>query len=96
MRVVIRPFFTICKALGGAKQLDVELEQPTVRRVLYELRRQFGAPFWGELFDLGSDQPLENTQILINGRHYRHFSGGLEHELTEGDELALFPAVAGG
>ena len=96
MRVVVRPFFTICQALDGAKQLDMELDKPTVRRVLYELRRRYGDPFWGELFDPESDQPLENTQILINGRHYRHLPGKLEHELKEGDELALFPATAGG
>jgi molybdopterin converting factor small subunit len=34
--------------------------------------------------------------VLVNGRHYNHLPGKLDTELEEGDEVAIFPPMAGG
>jgi molybdopterin converting factor small subunit len=32
----------------------------------------------------------------VNGRHVSHLPEGLETELADGDEVSVFPVVAGG
>ena len=34
--------------------------------------------------------------VLVNGRHVSHLPNGLSTELNDGDEVALFPPIAGG
>ncbi|MGD8857203.1 MAG: MoaD/ThiS family protein [Chloroflexota bacterium] len=34
--------------------------------------------------------------ILVNGRHYSHLPNGLNTKLKDGDDVALFPPIAGG
>lgn len=46
-----------------------------------------------EIFDKDGLKPF--MIVLKNGRHIQHLKG-LETELEEGDELAVFPPVAGG
>lgn len=38
----------------------------------------------------------ESVNLLRNGRNVRTAEAGLDTELEEGDELALFPPVSGG
>jgi molybdopterin synthase sulfur carrier subunit len=38
----------------------------------------------------------ESVNLLRNGRNVRTAEEGLDTELSEGDELALFPPVSGG
>ena len=37
-----------------------------------------------------------DVRVLINGRHYSHLPGKLNTWLHEGDEVFLFPPIAGG
>jgi len=38
----------------------------------------------------------EHTAVLLNGMHYRHLPDGLNSLLKDGDQIAIFPPIAGG
>ena len=39
---------------------------------------------------------LRGVSVLVNGRHYTQAEMGLDAPLHDGDEVAIFPPVAGG
>jgi molybdopterin synthase sulfur carrier subunit len=76
--------------------LDIEAGKLTVRDLLEELSIRFGEEFRDIILETESQSGSRYIQILVNGRHYRHLPNGLDTELKEGDEVSLFPPVAGG
>lgn len=96
MMIKVQSFFTIRQALGGQAEFEFKAASPAVWAVLKELCQLHGPEMWELLFEPETGQQRLGTHILINGRHVRHFAGGLDHELAEGDHLALFPVVGGG
>ena len=40
--------------------------------------------------------PAENFIILLNGIHMRHLSAGENTVLKDGDQVSIFPPLAGG
>lgn len=71
----------------------VELEAGTVRELLDKLRQKFGQAFYDIIVQGGGLR--EDVVILKNGRNIAHFRG-LDTELAEGDDVAIFPPVSGG
>ncbi|MEJ2711327.1 MAG: MoaD family protein [Anaerolineales bacterium] len=70
-------------------------ETLTLQVVLQRLCSQKGQAFEQTVLD--SSGNLQNSiAILVNGRHYKYLPGKLETELEEGDEVAIFPPLAGG
>jgi molybdopterin synthase sulfur carrier subunit len=70
-------------------------ETLTLQVVLQRLCSQKGQAFEQTVLD--SSGNLQNSiAILVNGRHYKYLPGKLEIELEEGDEVAIFPPLAGG
>lgn len=63
----------------------------TVRSALDAICNSLGHR--NEIFDKDGLKPF--MIVLKNGRHIQHLKG-LETELEEADELAVFPPVAGG
>ncbi len=96
MEIRVRGFLTLRKAMGDQSSLVVDLEKPTVRGVLEALSRRFGENFRNLIFDPTTEEVRGHNLVLVNGRHCRNLPGGLDSKLKEGDELALFPPVAGG
>ncbi len=83
------------RELSGGRERQVDVEpSASVRQAVAALIRQ--VPDLGpELFDEQGNL-LPFVGAFLNGRDVRHLDGGLDTPLRNGDELALFPPVAGG
>jgi MoaD family protein len=68
----------------------------TLISLLDELADMFGERFTQMVFDKAGKGLNQHIRILINGRHYSHIPQKLSTRLQDGDEVALFPPVAGG
>ena len=95
-KITVKPFFTVRRALGGVRELSVDVEETTLSGLLALISDQYGQDFWRELNEPVSGRLKPEMQILVNGRHYRHHAQGIDQPLADGDLVALFPLVAGG
>jgi len=92
MTVKLKAFARFRDLLGGNLELDIESGAEVSDLLAHLLSRS------EDLQDLifeDSGELKDDVNILINGRHIESLEG-LETELKEGDEVALFPAVVGG
>jgi molybdopterin synthase sulfur carrier subunit len=89
-RVIVKMFATVREAAGTD---SVQVEAENVLELLENLKSMFGSRFARTVSDLGSDQ--DRFVILINGRNPGRASV-MSHDLSEGDEVAIFPPVSGG
>jgi len=96
MKIKVKGFLTLRKAMGDRASLVVNVAEHTIRGLLRELSNIFGENFRDLLFEPHTSEVRDHIVILVNGRHYRNLPGNLDSELREGDEVALFPPVAGG
>lgn len=96
MKIRVKAFLTLRKIMGDQASLEIEAEKITIRDLLEELSIRFGEEFRNVILEPESQSGFRYIQILVNGRHYRHLPNSLDTELKEGDELSLFPPVAGG
>jgi MoaD family protein len=90
--VIIR-YFADIRGLTGRTEQQWTKEAPTLRALLAELVREYGAPFEKRVFEGG--QLSNSIIILINGQNIEHLSG-LETSLGPEDIVVFFPMVAGG
>ena len=74
---------------GGKPFVEVSAERVTLRDLLGQL---------GHRADEGLTAPgtARRLIILVNGRHTSHLPDGLDTVLMDGDQVAIFPPVAGG
>jgi molybdopterin synthase sulfur carrier subunit len=96
MKIRVKAFLTLRKVMGDQASLEIEAERRTIRDLLEELSIRFGDEFRNMILEPESLSGFRYIQVLVNGRHYRHLPNGLDTELKEGDEVSLFPPVAGG
>ena len=82
--------------MGGQASLEMEVGAVTLRELLEKLSLKFGQGFKDMIMDPENSPGTGHFQILINGRNYRHFPGRMDTELMNGDEISIFPLIAGG
>jgi molybdopterin synthase sulfur carrier subunit len=75
---------------------DYDGDSLTVDHLLYELSDRYGEDFRNMIFDPETNALSRYIRILVNGRHYTHLPGKLNTQLHDGDEISLFPPIAGG
>jgi sulfur-carrier protein len=92
MIVKVKAFANFKDILGKERDLDVK-EGSTIRDVLDGLAASNGV-FKDAAFD--SSGGLRDYVVLMKNRKRLDSSEGLESVLQEGDEVAIFPPVAGG
>ena len=96
MKIIVKGFLTLRKAMDGQVSLELEIEGLTIRQLLEKLCNRFGANLRNMIFDPETQGQSQDINILINGRHFRHLPEGLDNELKDGDEVSIFPIMAGG
>jgi MoaD family protein len=96
MKITIRGFLTLRDVMGDQSALELEIGNITIMELLHELSDMFGERFSQMVLDKAGKGLNQHIRILINGRHYSHVPQKLNTRLQEGDDVALFPPVAGG
>jgi len=96
MKIRVKSFLTLRKVMDGQASLEIEAEGLTIRQLLEKLCNRFGENLRNMIFDPEAQGETQDIKILINGRHYRHMPDRLDSELKDGDEVSIFPLMAGG
>jgi molybdopterin synthase sulfur carrier subunit len=85
-------FFAYIRDYTDSKEIDFGYCE-TVQELLLKLCSKYGKRFEQKIFK-GTELSSEII-ILVNGRHIIHYEG-LQTQLSENDEISIFPVVAGG
>lgn len=97
MRIKVTGYLTLRGTIGNRTAIDLETEQTTLKDLLQKLSLEFGEDVVPPVSDPDAFRgPNRRAVILLNGRHSSHLSDGLDTQLEDGDEVAIFPPVAGG
>ena len=96
MKITISGFLTLKEVMGDQSELEIEIGNVTLMELLHELSNMFGERFSQMIFGETGKGLNQHIRILINGCHYSHLPQKLNTRLQEGDEVALFPPIAGG
>ena len=96
MKIKVKAYFILRKAMDNKAVLEIEMKNASLGDVLKDLSNRFGEGFSDLIFDPKTKEVKNHISILVNGRHYMFLPKRLATELKEGDEVALFPQIAGG
>jgi len=96
VKVVVKSFLTVRKAMDGQASLEIEADAVTIRELLDQLCSRFGENLKNIIFDPQAREEKQDIKILINGRPYRLLPAGLDSPLMDGDVVSVFPIMAGG
>ena len=75
---------------------EVDLNEISIRELLFELALRFGPGFKSMVFEKNTISVGPDIRILVNGKHYGTLPKKLDTILNDGDEIGLFPPIAGG
>ena len=96
MKIKIKGYFTFKKIMGGKTFLEIEIKKATINDFLKDLSENFDHDIKVAIIDPKTQEVSGHIRVLINGRHYQYLPNRLNTELKDGDEVALFPPIAGG
>ena len=96
MKIKVKGYFNFKKVIRNLGISEIELPGGTLIGLFDVLSNKFGEEFTDLIYDSRTKKVRGDIRILLNGRHVVHLPKGLETELKEGDEIVLFPPVAGG
>jgi molybdopterin synthase sulfur carrier subunit len=93
MQVTVKGYLSFRPLVG---ELRVPLpEGSTLRALLAELKSSLGGEFARQAYD-AQGVLLDHVAVLLNGQHDSHLPLGLDTPLKDGDQVSLFPPIAGG
>ena len=96
MKITVKGYLTLKPIIGGSEDIQVTEEIWTLTDLLGYLAVKHGEDFKHAVFDSETNTLSTYAKILVNGQHYTHLPLRLETELHDGDQVSLFPMVAGG
>ncbi len=95
MMIQVKGYLTLRQSIPE-QQVDLQQPNATLRDLLLQLTQRCQEPALVELIDQGAGKRRIGLAVLVNGIHYSHLPDGLETVLTDGDQIAIFPPIAGG
>lgn len=95
MEISVRGYLTF-RALVGARKVSHHQETLLLGDLLAGLAGEIGEDFSTAIYEPGGTRVRRQIAILVNGMHYTHLPHRLETPLKDGDEISIFPPVAGG
>lgn len=96
MAIRIKPYFALRRAMGGQQFIEIDSDSTPLEDLLENLVTRYGPELRAMVLDPESGGVNPNIQILVNGRSYRTLPDQLKTLLKSGDEISLFPSIAGG
>ena len=96
MKIRVKGYFNFKKVIRNLGITEIEIVGGTLIGLFEVLSDRFGEEVTDLIYDSRTKRVRGDIRILLNGRHIVHLPKGLDTELKEGDEVALFPPVAGG
>jgi MoaD family protein len=96
MPIKIRGYLTFREIIGEREIAITEGEALTVNDLLIRLSEELGQRFREIIYDPQTKILSEHVAVIINGRSYLNLPGKLATLLKDGDEVAIFPPMAGG
>ena len=96
MKIRVKGYFNFKKVFRNLGVSEIEISGGTLSGLFDVLSDRFGEEFTDLSYDPRTKRVRGDIRILLNGRHIVHLPKGLETELKEGDDVTLFPPVAGG
>ena len=85
----------VFRGISGKSQVTLEIEHPTVRKVLRKLADSLPPEAKQLLLDSEINCFLPNTIVLVNGKEIGVLKG-LETKVKDEDEVVLIPVSHGG
>ncbi len=96
MGVKVKGYLTF-KEIIGERIIQVDESQiMTLMDLVLKLAEECAGQFRKTILDPETGGVQRQIAILINGQHHTHLPMGLETILKDGDEIAIFPPLAGG
>jgi len=96
MPVSIKGYLTFRDVIGEQSFPLTADQAQTLNQLLDWLSSHLGQEFTDLVFDPQTNALSQHVSVLVNGRHYSHLPDKLDTQLQEGDEVAIFPPLAGG
>lgn len=96
MKIKIKGYFSFKKVFRNLGVTEIEISGGPLRGLLDILSNMYGKEFADLIYDSKTKRVRRDIRILLNGRHIVHLPKGLNTELNDGDEIGVFPPVAGG
>lgn len=96
MSISVKGFLTLRDIIGQRSVEIAEGDTLTLMALLKQLSHDLGADFRNMVFDTDTGEISDHIAILVNGRHYSHIPDKLDTQLQDGDQVAIFPPIAGG
>jgi MoaD family protein len=96
MKILVKGYFSLGKAMQDKSVVELETEAASIRDILNHLAESFGKDLTDLIFEPGTGELASHIHLFVNGRSYLSMPDKLDTQLKDGDEVALFPPLAGG